>query len=154
MIIFGWGHQMIKNFGPTFRQHCSHCNNDEYWVLMRTMTWFTLFFIPVFPYLKKYFLTCPVCEYGFILDSEQTEKIKPLAEANQLLVDGKITEMEYKVQMNQLENRSPIPVEAELVEQKEFVGGNEEISFCSECGRKVTKKIKFCGYCGVKVAEK
>jgi len=145
---------MIKNFGPTFRQHCSHCNNDEYWVLTRIMTWFTLFFIPVFPYSIKYFLTCPVCQYGLTLDSEQTEKIKPLAEANQLLIDGKITEVEYKAQMNQLGSGSPIPVEAEVVEQKEFVGGNEEISFCSECGTKVTKEIKFCGNCGVRVLEK
>lgn len=154
MIIFGWGHQMIKNFGPTFRQHCNHCNNDEYWVLTRIMTWFTLFFIPVFPYSIKYFLSCPVCQYGLTLDSEQTEKIKPIAETNQLLIDGKITEAEYKTQMNQLESGSSTPVEAEIIEQKELVSVNDEISFCSECGTKITKEIKFCGNCGVKASEK
>lgn len=153
MIIFGWGHQMIKNFGPTFRQHCSHCNNDEYWVLTRIMTWFTLFFIPVFPYSIKYFLSCPTCQYGLTLDSEQTEKIRPIAETNQLLIDGKITEVEYKAQMNQLNSGLPTPVEAKVVEQK-VLGGGDDVSFCSECGTKVTKEIKFCGSCGVKVPEK
>lgn len=154
MIIFGWGHQTTKNFGPTFKNHCNHCNNDEYWVLTRIMTWFTLFFIPVFPYSIKYFLSCPICQYGLTLDSKQIEQIKPIAEANQLLIDGKITEAEYKTQINQLEGGAPVHVEAETVEQKVLSGGNEDTSFCSECGTKVTKEIKFCGNCGVKVSEK
>src|SRR3990167_6580332 len=96
MIIFGWGHQTIKNFGPTFKNHCSHCNNEEYWTLTRHTTWFTLFFIPIIPYSVKYFLSCPICQYGITLDNKQVEQIKPIAEANQLLIDGKITEVEYK----------------------------------------------------------
>lgn len=111
-------------------------------------------FIPVFPYSIKYFLSCPVCQYGLTLDSEQTEKIKPLAESNQLLMDGKITEAEYKARTNQLGSGSPTPVEVEVIEQKELVSGNEEFNFCSECGTKVTKEIKFCGNCGIKVSEK
>jgi len=55
MIIFGWGHQTIKNIGPTFKNHCSHCNNEDYWTLTKYTTWFTLFFIPVIPYSIKYF---------------------------------------------------------------------------------------------------
>lgn len=154
MLIFGWGRQTIKSFGPTFRQPCSHCNNDEYWVLTRIMTWFTLFFIPVFPYSIKYFLSCPICQYGLTLDNEQTEKIKPLAQANQLLIDGKITEAEYKTQMNQLGGGTSTPVEADVVEQKELGSGNDDINFCSECGTKATKEIKFCENCGVKIFEK
>ncbi len=154
MIIFGWGHQTTKNFGPTFKNHCSHCNNEEYWVLTRIMTWFTLFFIPVFPYSIKYFLSCPICQYGLTLDSKQIEQIKPIAEANQLLIDGKITEAEYKTQINQLGSGASVHVEGEATEQKVLSGGKEDISFCSECGTKITKEIKFCGNCGVKVTEK
>ena len=154
MIIFGWGHQTTKNFGPTFKNHCSHCNNEEYWVLTRFMTWFTLFFIPVFPYSIKYFLSCPICQYGLTLDGEQIEKIKPIAEANQLLIDWKITEAEYKMKINQLGNDAVQQVEAQPVEQKVLVSGNEEFGFCAECGTKLTKEIKFCGNCGTKVTEK
>jgi len=153
MIIFGWGHQTIKNLGPTFRQHCSHCNNGEYWVLTKITTWFTLFFIPIFPYSIKYFLSCPICQYGLTLDDKQIERIKSLAEANQLLIDGKITEPEYKTQINQLEGELPTRVEAEVIEKKPD-SDKEDIGFCSECGTKITKEIKFCGNCGMKISEK
>lgn len=154
MIIFGWGHTMVRNFGPAFRQHCNHCNNEEYWVLTRIMTWFTLFFIPVFPYSIKYFLSCPICQYGLTLEGEQIEKIKPLAEANQLLIDGKISEAEYRTKMNQLNGAAATPVEAEVVQPKALVSPDQKVGFCSECGAKVTDEIKFCGNCGIKVAEK
>jgi zinc-ribbon family len=153
MIIFGWGHQTAKNFGPTFKNHCSHCNNEEYWVLTRIMTWFTLFFIPVFPYSIKYFLSCPICQYGVTLDTKQSEQIKPIAEANQLLIDGKITEAEYKIQINRLGSGASAQVWVEAVEQKVLSSGNEDVGFCAECGMKVTKAITFCGNCG-KVAQK
>lgn len=152
MIIFGWGHQTTKNFGPTFKNHCNHCNNDEYWMLARIMTWFTLFFIPVFPYSIKYFLSCPICQYGLTLDSQQTERIKPIAEANQSLIDDKITEAEYKIQINQIESTSPARVEAETT-KSEALNGGENIGFCPECGMKVAKENKFCGKCGIKVSE-
>ena len=56
MIIFGWNFQTIKQIGFVFKKVCEHCNNEEYWVLTRTITWFTLFFIPVIPYSFKFFL--------------------------------------------------------------------------------------------------
>lgn len=155
MIIFGWGHQMIKNFGPTFRHHCNHCNNDEYWVLTRIMTWFTLFFIPVFPYEIKYFLSCPICQYGLTLKKEQIDEIKPLAEANQLLVDGKITKEEYQNKINLLNSNQTqqISAPADVKEVEHWVvSDNALLSFCADCGKELTKDIKFCGNCGVQVA--
>lgn len=154
MIIFGWGHQTTKNFGPTFKNHCSHCNNDEYWVLTRIMTWFTLFFIPVFPYSIKYFLSCPICQYGLTLDSKQTDEIKPIAVANQLLIDGKISESEYNIRVNQLGNGEPAQTEAKVVETKALGGSSDNLVFCSECGTSITKEVKFCGNCGIKSPSK
>lgn len=151
MLIFGWGHRTTKHLGPTFQNHCNHCNNEQYWVLTKFMDWLTLFFIPVFPYSTKYFLSCPICQYGLALKSEQTEKIKPLAEANQLLIDGKITEAEHKTRINQLGSGSATRVEAETVEPKALVGGDDETKFCSECGTKLMKEMKFCGNCGAKI---
>ena len=146
---------MIKNFGPTFRRLCNHCNNEEYWVLTRIMTWFTLFFIPVFPYEIKYFLTCPICQYGVKLDRAQIDEIKPLAEANQLLVDGKITKEEYQAKINLLNGNSPQQIEAPAksieVEHK-VLNDAAALSFCADCGKELTKEIKFCGNCGVQVS--
>lgn len=151
MIIFGWGHQTIKNIGPTFKNHCSHCNNEDYWTLTKYTTWFTLFFIPVIPYSIKYFLSCPVCQYGITLDSNQLEQIKPIAEANQLLIDGKITEIEYKNKVEQLGNGSS-SVEGEVIEQKPTSDISETNKFCSECGTVITEDTKFCGNCGAKIS--
>lgn len=150
MIIFGWGHQTIKNIGPTFKNHCSHCNNEDYWALTKYTTWFTLFFIPVIPYSIKYFLSCPVCQYGITLDSNQLEQIKPIAETNQLLIDGKITETEYKAKVEQLGSGAP-SVEGEVIEEKPSSNTGETNKFCSECGTKITEDTKFCGNCGAKI---
>ncbi len=150
MIIFGWGYQTIKNIGPTFKNRCSHCNNEDYWILTKYITWFTLFFIPVIPYSIKYFLSCPICQYGIILDSNQLEQIKPIAEANQLLIDGKITEIEYKAKVEQLDSEVP-SVEGEVIKEKFLNNTGETNKFCSECGTKITEGTKFCGNCGAKI---
>jgi len=156
MIIFGWGRQTLKQIGIVFKTLCRHCNNEEFWVLTKITTWFTLFFIPVLPYSVKYFLSCPVCQYGFNLNNEQTEQLRPLAEINQLLIDGQITDTEHQLRMNQLSASSAKTVEAEIVEPKSTavptITPPGEISYCSKCGTKVTKEIKFCGNCGVKNA--
>jgi hypothetical protein len=154
MIIFGWGHQTRKQIGVTFKNLCNHCHNEDYWVLTRTITWFTLFFIPVIPYSIKYFLSCPVCQYGLTLDSKQIEQIKPLAEINQLLIDGKITQEEHQARLNQLHSGSPDPVQAEVVETKTLASADKNLSYCGGCGTTVTKELKFCGNCGTAVASK
>ena len=139
---------MIKNFGPTFKQHCNHCGNDDYWVLTRIMTWFTLFFVPIFPYSIKYFLSCPVCQYGLTLDSKQSDELRPLAEANQLLLDGKITKEEYQVRLSlpQASESQEKVVEAEI--ETKVAHKPTSLKFCASCGTEVVKDVKFCGNCG------
>jgi hypothetical protein len=155
MIIFGWGRQTIKQIGVVFKKLCGHCNNEEYWILTRTITWFTLFFIPIIPYSVKYFLSCPVCKYGFDLNSKQVDEIKPLAEINQLLVDGKITEAEYHSRINLLNGDSPSePAQIEVLENKVLPEGNVALSYCGSCGTSITKELKFCGNCGTQVIAK
>ena len=146
MIIFGW-RSIVKNIGVVFKRMCDHCHNEEYWVLTRITRWFTLFFIPVLPLESKYFLSCPICKYGFDLKGEQLKKIKPLAELNQLLVDGKITEPEYHTRLNLLNGDSAQTVEARVIESQplEIKGG---LAYCASCGKQVTKELKFCGNCG------
>lgn len=152
MIIFGWGHQTIKNFGPTFKNRCSHCNNEDYWILTRYMTWFTLFFIPIFPYSIKYFLSCQICQYGLTLNSKQIEQMKPIAEANQLLIDGKITEVEYKAKVVQLGDGTSSSINGEVIEQKPSNNISDTSKFCPGCGEAVVENVKFCGNCGEKIS--
>lgn len=153
MILFGWGFQTIKNFGVAFKNLCGHCHNEEYWILTRTMTWFTLFFVPVFPYKVEYRLSCPVCQYGFSLNNEQINEIKPLAEANQLLIDGKITNEEHQLRLSQVNNTNK-PLEAEVVEVKKLSSDDRNLNYCTSCGTQIVKDIKFCGNCGTSVVTK
>jgi uncharacterized protein YbaR (Trm112 family) len=156
MIIFGWGHQTIKQIGVVFKKFCDHCHNEEYWILTRTITWFTLFFIPVVPYSIKYFLSCPVCKYGFVLDQEKVSKIKPLAEINQLLIDGKITNEEHQIKLNQLmagsestiETKQQLEPEKKLIAEKTNQNG---VLYCNGCGIKLEEDSKFCSKCGKKI---
>lgn len=155
MIIFGWGFQTIKNFGPVFKNLCSHCHNEDYWVLTRIMTWFTLFFIPIFPYEIKHHLTCPICKYGVTLSGEQVAQMKPIAEVNQLLVDGKITSDEYNTKISLLNEGTNEPKQVEYVETNSLLEVDaEHLSYCANCGTQTTKELKFCGNCGTAVNSK
>jgi hypothetical protein len=148
MIIFGWGFQTLKNLGPAFKNLCSNCNNEQYWILTRVITWFTIFFIPVIPYEIKHHLSCPICKYGLVLNQKQINEIKPLAVVNQLLVEGKISQEEYHARLNQLNGVSPNNVQEKIMETKVVSDGNSSFSFCTNCGDKVTEESKFCGKCG------
>lgn len=52
----------LGNLGPIWK--CGHCNNESHFKVFRRMTWFTVFWIPLFPVGRKFFVTCPVCNYG------------------------------------------------------------------------------------------
>ncbi|MDO9580295.1 MAG: zinc-ribbon domain-containing protein [Bacteroidales bacterium] len=156
MVIFGWGRQTIKQIGVVFKNLCSHCNNEDYWILTLRITWFTIFFIPILPYSIKYFLSCPICKYGLVLDQKQIDQIKPLAEINQLLIDGKITNEEYQVRLNQLSESSK--PEIEVTQKLEPVEGlvttkieQIETLYCGKCGIKLNESSKFCSKCGTKI---
>jgi len=95
MIIFGRWRRIARNVWPTHKMKCSHCNNEDYFYLKVVTTWFTLFFIPIFPYERYHFLYCPICEYWVKLDSDQVNTLKPLAKLNQRLLDWHITQAEY-----------------------------------------------------------
>lgn len=155
MIIFGWGFQTIKNFGPAFRRLCDHCHNEEYWILTRIMTWFTLFFIPIFPYEIKHHLACPICKYGLVLNGDQTSKIKPVAIANQLLIDGKITQEEYALRLGEPSTPAEPEAISEAVEAKTLPEGTKvALGYCAGCGNEVVEELKFCGHCGTAVPAK
>ncbi len=153
MILFGWGFQTIKQFGIVFKNLCEHCHNEEYWILARTINWFTLFFIPVFPYKIDYRLSCPVCQYGLSLNREQINDIKPLAIANQQLINGEITNEEHQFRLNQINNK-PEQLETEIKKVKELSLNDKNLSYCVGCGTQIVEEIKFCGSCGTAVTVK
>lgn len=61
-----WGtrntEKVLGYLGTNFE--CGHCNNVSHYKAFCRKTWFTLFWIPIFPISVNYFVTCPVCNYG------------------------------------------------------------------------------------------
>ena len=68
MIFFGWGYQRTSSKILPFQGKCSSCNNIVDWYLVQVSTWFTLFFLPIFPYSRKAFILCPICKSGIEVD--------------------------------------------------------------------------------------
>ena len=93
--IFGWGKTNRKDYGPTYPITCPKCHNDNYWHLLNTKTWFSLFFIPVIPYEYHNYLLCPICSNGIELNRVQTERAKILNNQTSLYLENQISEEEY-----------------------------------------------------------
>lgn len=151
MFIFGWGRTTIWNIGPVFKKLCSNCHNEEFWVLMRRTTWFTLFFIPVIPYETKWMLICPTCKYGITLNAQQVKELMPLAETNKLLLDKKITEQEHASRIAALDNEPVKNDKQETIKTVEAEVREMKASYCGDCGTAITPDSKFCTSCGTKI---
>ncbi len=149
MIIFGW-RTIVTKLGIVFKRLCDHCHNEEYWILNRVTKWFTLFFIPVIPYDSNYFFSCPICKYGFNLNTDQIKAFKPIAEINQLLMEGKINQDQYQVKLNEINGAVQNPLQSNKSDEAES-SIKPELQYCANCGTLVAKEIKFCGNCGVNV---
>ncbi|MDR1410115.1 MAG: zinc ribbon domain-containing protein [Oscillospiraceae bacterium] len=62
MIIIWGTRSKAKILGITAPQICQHCGNLVQNEVIRVMRWFTLFWIPIFPFSIKYHLACPICK--------------------------------------------------------------------------------------------
>ncbi len=71
MLIFGFGHRTVKDFGTVGKDHCKHCNNNVDMHKLRVTTWFTLFFIPLIPYRTIYLIACPICNNAVQVSKEE-----------------------------------------------------------------------------------
>lgn len=111
-IIFGTRRRVKKLHGRTL-YHCNHCNNNEYWDIVQVAEWFTLFFIPIFPIQRQYYLMCPICSYGVKISSQEykrltgTSRENPYPNANQVDYYGKNeVQKNYLEQMRQVQENN------------------------------------------------
>lgn len=80
LIIWGF-RDTDKELGTVDYLHCNRCNNDSNWRLQRTTSWFTLFFIPVIPYRRVYYVYCPICHWTTEIPKEEAKRIMARNEA-------------------------------------------------------------------------
>lgn len=82
MIIFGWGFRTKRELGPLGPYKCNACDKVGYFILVRAISWFSIFFIPMVPYSKKYYAVCPNCKNVTELGPESVKELRELAEKN------------------------------------------------------------------------
>jgi len=100
MIIFGWGYETRKEYGPTLPIKCPNCNNNVFCHLVHSRIWLTLFFIPVIPYQSRYYLLCEICSQGVELKDTQIDEIKRVNQTTLSFLNQEITQEQYKSFLN------------------------------------------------------
>lgn len=94
--IFGWGRGTATDLGPTLPLTCPNCRNDTVWHFHEHKKWFTLFFLPVFPYDTKHVLLCPICSHGIQLRGNQLDQARRLNSAAQSYFADTMSEDQFQ----------------------------------------------------------
>ena len=74
-LFFGMNKQTMKKLGRIPEQICGHCQKPSRRVLIKVIDWFTVFFIPIFPFMTRYALVCPLCDDTREVTDEEMEEI-------------------------------------------------------------------------------
>lgn len=72
-ILFGF-RSMRKSLGTCFML-CSRCHRPCAHAVVRMQRWFTLFFIPIFPFKTTYLTSCAMCGSAFKIDRAKAEQL-------------------------------------------------------------------------------
>lgn len=83
MIIIWGSKEMRKVLAYTQMYTCPRCGNVNSFQVVRVARWFTLFWIPIFPYSFKYFMVCPVCQVAHPMEKEQAKALQQAANGQQ-----------------------------------------------------------------------
>ncbi|HUD69458.1 MAG TPA: zinc ribbon domain-containing protein [Acidimicrobiales bacterium] len=78
MILFGFRGRR-KRLATVFIE-CPQCHRTCSQVVARTQRWFTLFFIPIFPFSTKYFTVCSMCSGATKIDRTRAEHLSKMGE--------------------------------------------------------------------------
>ena len=98
-VIFGWGFTTTHVFGAVLPVLCPNCDNEQFWILKRIRRWFTLFFVPVFPYESTHALMCPVCGVGRELHGSDLKRAKLYAETHTAFRSNSLDEEDYAARL-------------------------------------------------------
>ncbi|MBN2795988.1 MAG: zinc ribbon domain-containing protein [Clostridia bacterium] len=76
-MIIGFGKRTFEVKGQTKKQKCLKCSHERPFKVVEEKTWFTFFFIPVFPFKKRKLLVCSVCGAGYETKEQVTYEKLP-----------------------------------------------------------------------------
>ncbi len=95
IFIFDWGYRTNKNYGPLSRNDAPFGIDGEMVWLIREITWFRAFFIPLIPTKTSYFFQDLNSDEREIINFETFKQFRDLAVLNALAMDDQITDEEY-----------------------------------------------------------
>ena len=94
-LIFGFGRRRVKDLGPVVACTCSRCHNEVSLSLVHVTAWFTLFFIPLVPYSRKQFLTCPICAWSLPVTNASGPALDEMAGITRTWRAGEMADADY-----------------------------------------------------------
>lgn len=68
-----WGFRARNKVMGQIQYVCPNCHQNSFHTVVRSSRWFTLFFIPTFPFSKKYISHCNVCGFESRVENNQAE---------------------------------------------------------------------------------
>jgi len=78
-VIILFGTRRMRTALGTVMLLCNRCQRPSAHALFKLRTWFTLFFIPIFPVSVKYATACPMCGAGTKINKEQATQLESVA---------------------------------------------------------------------------
>jgi hypothetical protein len=105
--IIGFGKKTSENLGRALRVQCPRCHNIVDYHLILIKSWFTLFFIRIFPYRSQHHLVCEICSHAVELEDAQVLRAKKLVKATAAFRRKKISEARYNEILGQSLGKRP-----------------------------------------------
>ena len=69
-------HNAEKVFGYSQRTYyCKTCNVITKYKIFRRTIWFTIFFIPMIPASREYYMACPMCNWGRQIKKAEVQEL-------------------------------------------------------------------------------
>jgi len=68
-----WGFRSRKKILGQIQYLCPQCRQHSFHTIVRARRWFTLFFIPIFPFNKSSVARCNLCGIQSPIDNEQAD---------------------------------------------------------------------------------
>jgi len=134
--IFGWGRATNSDLGPTLPIVCPNCRNDTVWHLHEHKKWFTLFFLPIFPYESNHLFLCPICSRGIELAGERLDHALRLNSEAKSHVAGAISDTEFKALLGATPSaalRASDPTPVARCPGCGFNAHNGNVAVCPQC---------------------
>ena len=102
IFIFDWGYKTQNRIGPVAKEDLTFNATSDFVDLVRVRFWFRAFFIPTIPTRTQYFFLSEKDAFSLEISKSDFEKYKPLAELNNKVMMGSISEEEYESKRRKL----------------------------------------------------